>query len=552
MNYLYEPSKICLTYGSIISFMFDKSDKPDTPLINEVSRRINPFVKNQENSINLRKEDFSDILTSKDFLFSQGVFNDFCFFHNFRDKTELKYNYYNSLFLVLPRGEFDSLAKFKAFKNRLKKEILMEDDLDIDKQQIIHYYRKFKEEIYTNLEYSIKILNSKDKYVNFNDCVQFMHIKSGKFLEFKKNNESLKIYIQLTDTLSENTIFRFIPAFNYQGENSTKVMINLIIKIACGERQISTDNEKFLSRKEILNKTLKKTLNSRSQAKALAPKAKALNIGKDLLFKAIKKVDEVKYKTFIKIKNDRHSLRKVVNDEKAHQNIKNNFKVYINTSDISYRGFGKKILPNEDETIIAGNRSFNYWRILNFSTNFLEDNKYINSLDYFCIQNDEKNLFIQSINCRNDIGRRKINKYKSNSQEKNKKSNSKNYEQDSFEKYVNEHLKNNDDTNLNSDNQKNYLEETKKTYGNTIKLNYYYEQEFNIESNYELIVNNFEENDYLEPLSLFKFEVVYNTGEYGIYEFNTKYTIDKLKDNSYVRLINVFTNKILKFSFISN
>ena len=34
-------------------------------------------------------------------------------------------------------------------------------------------------------------------------------------------------------------------------------------------------------------------------------------------------------------------------------------------------------------------------------------------------------------------------------------------------------------------------------------------------------------------------------GEYGIYENNPKYTIDKLKDNSYVRLINVFTNKIL-------
>ena len=289
-----------------------------------------------------------------------------------------------------------------------------------------------------------------------------------------------------------------------------------------------------------MNKSLIKNINKNVRTKSL--KAKALHIGKDLLFKAIKKVDEIKYKTFIKVKNTRSSLRNLVNDEKANENIKSNFRVYLNTSDISYKGFGKKIIPNEYETIIAGNRSSNFWRILSFSTNFLEDNKYINSLDYFCIQNDEKNLYIQSINCKSQY------KIKTSTKKRSiilDKKNRNDYGENFIEKNVRDSLRKQDSTTVNESKEKNYLEITDKTHGNTIKLNYYYEQEFNIESNYELIVNSYEENDYIEPLSLFKFEIVYNMGEYGIYGNNPKYTIDKVKDNSYVRLINVFTNKIL-------
>ena len=381
MNYLYEPSKIPLTYGSIISFMFDKSDKIDSPILEDIEEHIKQIAENQEKSNNGRKDDLSKILTQKNFLYSQGVFNDYCFFHTFKDKNELKYNYYNTLFLVLPPGEYDSLAKFKALKNRLKKEILMDDDLDIDKQQIVLYYNKFKEEIVTNLENSIKILNSKgkDKYVNFNDCVQFMHIKSGKFLAFKKDSESLKIYIQLTDSLSENTIFRFIPAFHYQGENFAIVMINLIIKIACGERQISIDNEKYLSKNTVYKSLMKNRTKTESENRSKSKKEKAIiKFGKNLLLKAAEEVDD-KIKKNIKKTQNRDSIRLHVNDEKAPEKLKNNFRTYLNSSDISYRGFGKKILPNQNETIIAGNKTANFWRILSFSTNFLEDNKYINS-----------------------------------------------------------------------------------------------------------------------------------------------------------------------------
>ena len=344
MNYLYEPSQLCLTYGSIISFMYDKEGQSQGTLIPDLNG--SQFLSNTEINPNLRKEEFSDILTSREFLYSQGIFNEFCFFHKFKNKNELKYNYYNTLFLVLPKGEYESMSKLRAIKRRLKKEILIDDELDIDQQNIIYFYKKFKQEIYTNQEYAIKILNSKDKSVNFNDSVQFMHIKSGKFLEFKKISGSLRIHIQLTDTLSDNTIFRFIPAFNYQGENSAKVMINLILKIACGEKQVSYENEKFLSKMDQINQSLISNLNIET-SKNINPKSKALRFGKDILFKTIKKMDEVKHRTSDKIKETRNSLRKIVNAEGTHENIKNNFMLYINNSDLLFRDFGKKILPNE-------------------------------------------------------------------------------------------------------------------------------------------------------------------------------------------------------------
>ena len=555
MNYLYEPSKIGLTYGSIISFMLEKEDKSQAEIIPDLTEPLN--MSNEENELNVRKEEFSDILTSREFLYSQGVFNEYCFFHNFKDKNELKYNYYNTLFLVLPKCEYESMTKFRALKRRLKKEILIDDYMNIDKQQIGNYYIKFKQEINSNQEYSIKILNSNDKSVNFNDSVQFMHIKSGKFLEFKKSSENLQIHIQLTDTLSENTIFRFIPAFNYQGENSAKVMINLILKIACGEKQISTDNEKFFSRKEKINKSLIASFNNNKyNIKGNKTRSKAISIGKDLLFKAIKKVDDVRYKAFIKVKDKRNSLRNIVNDEKTQEKIKNNFKMYINSSDLSFGDFGKKILHNDDDIIIAGNRSSNFWRILNFSTNFLEDNQYINSLDFFCLQNNEKYLYIQAID-RSSANYIKFNKYRGSHRSG---VNIINEVESSFEELDNK--KNEAINRIKSNNEINnkYRHDTKKTRttnesiydNNTILLNYFYEEDFNLESSYDLIVNPFNENDYIEPLSLFKFEVVYNTGEYAFYEGNPKYIIDKLKDNSYVRLINVFTNKVLMVEPLRN
>ena len=520
-----DPSKAFLKYGSIISFILDKAQTNTSILFPNYEENFEQnIISNNEEP---KKEE--DIFLTSEFLYSQGVFNEYSFFYKFKDITELKYNYYNSLFLVLPKGDFDSLTKLRALKRQLKNEYIIDNEMDIDRQQIIDTYTKFKQEIYTNQQYSIKILTTKDNYVNFNDCVRFMHIKSGKFLEYNQDPETLKLHICLTETPSENTIFRFVPAFNYQGENSAKVMNNLILKIACGSNIITSSHEKFISKREKLNvnRSIIKSIHPEEEKnsnndknkniynniidKDLRARQKSLMFGNEILLNALKKVDEVRIQTFGKAKNARASLQILVNDNQAHEYIKNNFKSYINISSIPYKNFGKKIIPDEDETVTAGNTLYNYWRVMIFSKNFFEDNKFINSLDCFSIQNNEKNLFIQAIDS--------SNKFKDN-----RKSNIFNKmtlfnEEDNLSDINNNNINNiNNENNINNSILRRFSSLTKKSVRSTIRLNYFYNSDFGGNINYDLLVNQFGENDYIEPLGLFKFEFVYNFGKYGEYE----------------------------------
>ena len=538
-----KPSKIFLTYGSIISFMMNKPQINETPIFPDPQDSLY-----KDNDADDKKAKVSDIFTTSEFLYSQGVFNEYCFFYNFKNKNDIKYNYYNSLFLVLPKGDYDSLTKLRSLKRQLKNEYFLEDEKDIDHQQIIDTYIKFKQEIYTNQQYSIKLLTSKDNYVNFNDCVQFLHIKSGKFLEFKKNPETLRIYIRLTETLSENTIFRFIPAYPYQGENSAKVMINLILKIACGENMLSGDNEKFINKKEKINKNtsiIRNTLDKNKSNKKDSINQKIFEFGKNLILNAMKKVEEVRNKAFVRAKNARASLQILVNDNKTQEIIRRNFITFINMSNIPYKGFGKKIIPDDNQSITAGNGENNFWRLIQFSGNFIEDNKYINSLDYFCIQNNERNLFIQAIDFNKKIKEGKNNNILENmTQIENG--------EDSLDSIINNNNININNINNETNNLNNisnilrlYSRTSIKNSGNTIKLNYFYDQDFGGDINYNIEVGQFGENDYIEPLGIFKFEFLYNSGKYGEYEPDSKNKIDICKDQCYVRIINVFTNKVL-------
>jgi hypothetical protein len=80
--------------------------------------------------------------------------------------------------------------------------------------------------------------------VNYYDCFQLMHLKSGNFLEYKRNNKDLKTYIQLSSGMSKRTLFRFIPSFEYQTENSTNVFFYLSVQIASGEKR--HNKEKYI------------------------------------------------------------------------------------------------------------------------------------------------------------------------------------------------------------------------------------------------------------------------------------------------------------------
>ena len=93
-----------LTYGSIISFMLDYSECNDFATLSE----------SYYGNIGESKEEIVDFLTSRNFMFSHGVFNEFCFFYQVKNKHDLKNNYLNTAFLVLPAFEFDSMNNLKS------------------------------------------------------------------------------------------------------------------------------------------------------------------------------------------------------------------------------------------------------------------------------------------------------------------------------------------------------------------------------------------------------------------------------------------------------
>ena len=373
-----ESQKECVTYGSIISFRNDFTSGDEIPTIS-----YDPSIQ-YTNYFKKKKEDFLDFLTSRFFLYTHGVFNEFCYLYNFKDKDDLKYNYFNTLFMILPSCEYEAMAKFKNLIKDLKNEILMDEDPTVNNFQILDFYIKFKQEIQTNLKKSSKLMQNDNNKINFNDCVQFLHIRTGKFLSYKTYDEYLKSYVELTDNMSKNTIFRFTPAYVYQMENSTTVFFDLTIQIACGEKK--TGNEKFISNiKSYKPKTFK-------GKKALEFGKKLLNWGlkKKMLFSCTDERTENLKKSISNIFFDNNYNDISLNNK---NDLRENFLMFSTNSNLAYKNFGKKLLP-KDNYIGINIKSNDYWKLVSFSKNFLIDNNFINSLDYFCLQTTEKNIFI--------------------------------------------------------------------------------------------------------------------------------------------------------------
>ena len=168
-----------LTYGSVISFMLEYNDPNDyTKISYETDNSTNKTInKNQDNF---------DYLSSRNFLFSHGVFNEYCFFYQFKNKQDLINNFLNTAFLVLPAFEFDSMDALNKLIKKIKQAGISQIlDNVITKQIIDDNYLRFRQEIQTNHEKSIKLMNNDNNTVHYNECVQFLHLKSGKFLEYK-------------------------------------------------------------------------------------------------------------------------------------------------------------------------------------------------------------------------------------------------------------------------------------------------------------------------------------------------------------------------------
>ena len=535
----FESTRNCVTYGSIISFMNYSLDNNETPTLSYDPENLN------QNLSNNKKEDYIDFIKSGNFLYSNGVFNEFCYLYSFKNKKDIQNNFFNTLFLVLPPCEYDSMLKFKHLIKSLKNEILMDDSPTINNLQIEDLYIKFKQEIQTNHEQSVKLMREKNNRVNFNDCVQFLHIKTGKFLSFKKHDDHLKTYIELTEKVSKNTIFRFTPAYQYQAANSTNVYFDLTIQIACGEKR--TRKEKYVS-----------NIRNYKMEEHLPEESKAVLFGKQLLNREFKKqqrpliVNE-------RAKNIRTSIKNIFMDGNPNvkSNIKENLLTYSTNSNLAYKNFGKKLLP-ENDYIGVDIKSEDYWKLILYSQNYIKDNQFINSLDFFSIQNIEKNLFIELIDVgkgqedENEFdnileGRKEELLNKNKNKDKNKveiKTNQHISEKSMDEKEKAPHfpfsvIKNS--TIIDKEKDSNFPKDNKKFFIDNIDLNYDLDDNFYSNFRYKLNVGHYNENDFIEPLGLFKFEIISDNKNINN---DLKINIKILLNKCYVRIINVFSNKV--------
>jgi hypothetical protein len=176
--------------------------------------------------------------------------------------------------------------------------------------------------------------------VNFNDCVQFMHIKSGKFLEYKSNNKNLKTYIQLTNNMSPRTIFRFMPAFNYQSETSTNVFFDLTIKIACGDKKAR--REKFIVNENIINfgkySDIKKPFFAGNNQSEEEDEKNNYNIKEEVIPK----------KSIFDGENLKKTIKAIYNGKNIEDKVIEDFVLYSINENLQQKNLGVKLMPENN------------------------------------------------------------------------------------------------------------------------------------------------------------------------------------------------------------
>ena len=238
-------------------------------------------------------------------------------------------------------------------------------------------------------------------------------------------------------------------------------------------------------------------------------------------------------------------------------NVKENLLTYSTNSNLAYKNFGKKLLP-ENDYIGVDIKSKDYWKLILYSQNYIKDNQFINSLDFFSIQNIEKNLFIELIDVgkgqedENEFdnileGRKEELLSKNKNKDKNKveiKANQHISEKSMDEKEKAPHfpfsvIKNS--TIMDKEEDINFPKDNKNFFIDNIDLNYNLDDNFYSNFRYKLNVGHYNENDFIEPLGLFKFEIISDNKNIND---DLKINIKILLNKSYVRIVNVFSNKV--------
>ena len=109
-----DKKKNYLTYGAIISLMLDYCDSDNIAGISYDPQNFNGEISKNKN------EDYVAFLTSRSFLFSHGVFNEYCYFYQFKNRKDIRNYYLNTMFVVLPAFEFESMDALNKMIKTIK------------------------------------------------------------------------------------------------------------------------------------------------------------------------------------------------------------------------------------------------------------------------------------------------------------------------------------------------------------------------------------------------------------------------------------------------
>ena len=194
----------------------------------------------------------------------------------------------------------------------------------------------------------------------------------------------------------------------------------------------------------------------------------------------------------------------------------------------------------------------------------------INLFDFFCIQNTDKRLFIQLerevnkeqnyIYFGENMNNTELFPIKEQKEEINE-NRSKN-EKDNNEIINDENNNESENKNVIIDtksklfakikNKKNISDSTVLYLDSRIEINSFFDSDYYKNKKYKLMIDSYKNENQLKPYSLFRFEPVFE--ELSTLKFNYNFTprINIMTDKISIRIINVFTNKVLCVDKINN
>lgn len=120
------------------------------------------------------------------------------------------------------KGKKDKDEKGKASQNQI-------NEVEDDKDQFLKRISKHQITLQNEFKYNVDTFeNNKNLPVNYNQPFQLLHLNSSKFLScnfVESKHEKENYEISLEEFCSDSTLFKIVPAFKYQKDNSqVKIM----------------------------------------------------------------------------------------------------------------------------------------------------------------------------------------------------------------------------------------------------------------------------------------------------------------------------------------